>query len=186
MKQQDGLTLFELLMTVGILSVLLSASIPDFRELAESISGDVTLRGLAKAVQLGKSAAITRNAMVTLCRSDDGSNCGGSWHDGVMIFTDSNRNREIDGDDTLLRYFVFPNNNGSIRFRAFQNKQYLQLTTLGTTQDQNGNFTYCPYTGDIRFARQLVISRTARLRFAQDGNGDGVREDSRGKPLVCD
>ncbi len=186
MKKTSGLTLMELLISLGILSILLGLALPNFRAMAQSVSGDVTLRKLANAIQFGKATAITNNATVTLCRSDDGSDCGGNWQDGVMLFIDSNRNREFDGDDDLLRHITFPDGNGSIRFRAFQNKQYLQLTSLGTTRDQNGNFTYCPYTGENVFARQLIINRTARLRFAQDSNGDGVREDSRGRPLDCD
>ena len=158
---------------------------PNFRDLAQSISGDVTLRKLANAIQFGKSTAIVNNSSVTLCRSDDGFVCGGHWHDGVIVFTDSNRNREIDGEDILFRHIVFPDSSGSIRFRAFQNKQYLQLTSMGTTHAQNGNFTYCPLTDDAKFTRQLIVNRTARLRFAQDSDADGIREDSRGRPLDC-
>lgn len=186
MKPMTGLSLLELLISMGILSVLISISIPDFSELTESISGDVTLRKLASAVQLSKSAAISNNATVTLCRSADGFACGGLWQEGVIIFTDRNRDRVINEDDRLIRHITFPNGNGHISFRAFQNKQALQLTSLGTTAYQNGNFTYCPFSGNHLFARQLIMNRTARLRFAQDKNGDGVREDSRGRPLQCD
>lgn len=185
MEKASGLTILELLTTLAILSILLSISMPSFRHLAQSVSGDVTLRKLSNAVQFGKSAAIVNNSSVTLCRSRDGLVCAGSWHDGAIVFTDGNRNRELDGDDVLLRHFVFSDSNGSIRFRAFQNKQYLQLSSMGTTHDQNGNFIYCPFSGDERYARQLIVNRTARLRFAQDSDADGIREDSRGRPLDC-
>jgi len=180
-----GMSLLELLITLGILSVLLSISMPDFEELVESVSADATLRKLATAIQLGKSAAITNRTTVTLCRSYDGLNCGGSWQDGVLVFTDRNRDRAINENDRLVRHVTFPNSKGHIRFRAFQNKQYLQLTSLGVTHSQNGNFTYCPFSGDSKLARQLIVNRTARLRFAQDSDGDGIKEDSRGRPLSC-
>lgn len=185
-RQAGGLTLFELLIALAILSLLASLSLPNLRDIAQAVTGDVTLRRLANAVQLGRSAAITRGQSVTLCRSVDGMNCGGNWRDGVVVFTDANRNRQIDEEDALLRFITFPDSGGSIRFRAFQNRQYLQLTSLGFTHNQNGNFSYCPNGGDRRFARQLVLNRTARLRFAQDGDGDGIREDSRGRPLSCE
>jgi type IV fimbrial biogenesis protein FimT len=181
-----GMSLLELLITLGILSVLLSISMPDFEELVESVSADATLRQLATAIQLGKSAAITNRTTVTLCKSVDGLNCGGNWQDGVLVFTDRNRDRAINEDDRLVRHITFPNGKGHIRFRAFQNKQYLQLTSLGVTHSQNGNFTYCPFSGDSKLARQLIVNRTARLRFAQDSDGDGIKEDSRGRPLSCD
>ena len=182
----SGLTFFELLITLSILSIMLTLSMPNFRDLSQSVRGDMTLRKLANAIQFSKSAAITNGATVTLCRSLDGINCSGDWHDGILVFTDSNRNRLIDDSDSLLRHITFPESSGSIRFRAFQNKQYLQLTSLGTTHSQNGNFTYCPSDGEERFARQLIINRTARIRFAQDNDGDGYREDSRGRQLNCE
>ncbi|MDA0280557.1 MAG: GspH/FimT family pseudopilin [Proteobacteria bacterium] len=181
-----GMSLLELLITLGILSVLLAISIPDFKNLVESVSADATLKKLATAIQLGKSAAITNRTTVTLCRSVDGFACGGSWQDGVLVFTDSNRDRVINDEDRLIRYITFPDSKGHIRFRVFQNKQYLQLTSLGITHSQNGNFTYCPFSGDSKIARQLIVNRTARLRFAQDSDGDGIKEDSRGRPLSCD
>lgn len=186
MRLMTGLSLLELLISLGILSMLLGVSIPDFSEISESIAGEVTLRKLATAVQLGKSAAITSGTTVTLCRSVDGLTCKGNWEDGVIVFTDRNRDRALNEGDRLIRHITFPDGNGQINFRAFQNKQSLQLTALGTTAYQNGNFTYCPFSGNRLFARQLIVNRTARLRFAQDKDGDGFREDSRGRPLNCD
>lgn len=186
MESGKGLSLLELLVSLGVLSVLLGIALPDFSQLTQALSGDVTLRKLATAVQLSKMAAITNSTTVTLCRSIDGLSCGGSWQNGVIVFTDHNRNHIIDEEDSLIRHITFPNSNGSIRFRAFQNKQYLQITSLGITHNQNGNFTYCPASGDNKLARQLIVNRTARLRFAQDYDGDGTREDSRGRPLRCD
>ena len=180
-----GMSLLELLITTGILSILLGISMPEFKELAQSVSGDATLRKLATAIQLGKSTAITNKATVTLCPSTDGSACGGSWQDGVLVFTDRNRDRDINEDDRLIRHITFPNGKGHIRFRSFRSKQYLQLTSLGITHSQNGNFTYCPFSGNSKIARQLIVNRMARLRFAQDSDDDGIREDSRGRPLSC-
>ncbi|MEX0962629.1 MAG: GspH/FimT family protein [Pseudohongiellaceae bacterium] len=185
MNHTRGFSLLELLISLGLLSVLLSISLADFMNLAQSVSADATLRKLANAIQAGKSSAITNRTSVTVCPSIDGFKCGGGWHRGVIVFTDNNRNTKVDTEDLLIRHVSFPNANGSIRFRAFQNKQYLQLTSMGTTHSQNGNFTYCPFAGDVSLARQLIVNRSARMRFALDNNGDGIREDSRGRALVC-
>jgi len=65
----------------------------------------------------------------------------------------------------LIRHITFPDSDGYIRFRAFQNKQYLQLSSLGITHYQNGNFTYCPYSGSDKFARQLIVNRNAAVEL---------------------
>ncbi|GJM12316.1 MAG: hypothetical protein DHS20C12_07190 [Pseudohongiella sp.] len=186
MQKTRGLSLSEMLISLAVLSTLIGVALPDFRDLTQSISGDVSLRKLAKLVQLGKSAAIANGTTVTICRSIDGKVCSGNWQDGAIAFTDSDRDRKINGNDSLIRRVSFPNSKGTIRFRAFQNKNYLQVSSLGVTHYQNGNFTYCPFSGDNKFARQMILNRTARLRFAQDSDGDGFREDSRGRPLNCD
>lgn len=186
MEQARGITLFEILLTLSVLSALAAISMPNFQSLAQSISGEITLRRLANAVQLGKSSAITQGTVITLCPLSDGPECGRDWHAGIRIFGDVNGNRRVDPQENTIRQILFPDSNGRIRFRAFQNKQYLQITSLGITRNQNGNFTYCPISGERSLARQLILNRTARLRFAQDSDGDGIREDSRGRPLDCD
>jgi type IV fimbrial biogenesis protein FimT len=185
MTKSMGLSLLELLIVVLVLSALLGISLPNLSILMQKTQGELTLRKLANAIQFAKSSAITKNSIVTLCRSRDGIECGGEWRNGVLIFTDTNADREINGEDLLLRYITFPNAVGSINFRAFQNKQYLQLTSLGFTRNQNGNFTYCPDSGIATLASQLIINRTARVRFATDTNNDGLKENSRGKPIRC-
>ncbi len=185
MDRSTGLSLLELLIALLLLSLLLAASLPGFNTLMQQTQSAVMLRKLASAIQLAKSSAITNRQLVTLCRSADGSVCGGKWREGVILFIDINGDGKVNTDDKLLRHVTFPNASGELSFRAFQNKQYLQLTSLGFTRNQNGNFTYCPDNGQASLASQLILNRTARLRYAADTNGDGLKEDSQGKPIRC-
>jgi len=82
----------------------------------------------------------------------------------------------MNGDDRLLyrlQPLMIP---GSLKFRSFGNKQYLQMTPFGMTNYQNGNFTYCPENGDANLARQVIISFTGRTRYARDKDGESLRE----------
>ncbi len=184
-EENRGLTLLELLVCLFILSILLNSALPALGEAVTHKRSDVSARQLELAIELARNAAITRNLTVTLCRSNNGEDCDGAWHDGVLVFTDQNENRELDKEDSVVRYVVFYDYDGTITWRAFQNRQYLQITSLGFTKYQNGNFTICPKNKDLRFARQLIINRTARVRHAQDKDGDGIREDSRRRPIRC-
>ena len=181
-----GFTLLELLITLLMLSLLLLIALPDFRELIQQKQSDITVRTLTTAIELARTSAITDNKLTTLCRSSDGSECGGKWEDGILVFTDHNGNRKIDTEDRLVRYFPFPSSTGKLQWRAFQNRQYLQITPQGFTRYQNGNFTFCPHSKDLSLARQIILNRSARIRHAQDSDGDGIREDSQGRPIRCD
>ncbi|MEQ8314514.1 MAG: GspH/FimT family protein [Gammaproteobacteria bacterium] len=182
----SGFTLLELLITLLMLSLLLGIALPDFHELVQQKQSDITIRTLTTALELARTSAITDNSLSTLCRSSDGSECGGNWEDGILVFTDHNGNRKIDTEDRLIRHFPSPGSTGKLYWRAFQNRQYLQFTPQGFTRYQNGNFTFCPHSKDLSLARQIILNRSARIRHAQDSDGDGIREDSRGRPIRCD
>ena len=185
MRFSKAFTLLELLITVFILSLLFSLSMPNFQAMIEQRKADMIMQKLLQSIQFARVSAIRSGTLVTLCKSADGESCGGNWVDGILIFTDADGDRKIDGADELLRHIQFNHSQGTLAWRAFQNRQYLQITHLGFTRYQNGNFTYCPSNADPELARQLIINRAARARYAMDSDGDGIREDSRGRPINC-
>lgn len=180
-----GLSLLELIIVLSICSLLLSFALPNFAETISHKRSDIAASRLKQTIEFARITAITRNTLVTICRSTHGDECGGSWGQGVLVFSDHNGDREIDDTDEIVRYTRFHDYEGTVTWRAFQNRQYLQITPLGFTKYQNGNFTFCPPNGDAKFARQLIVNRSARTRFALDKDQDGVRENSRGQPLNC-
>lgn len=181
----SGLSLIETLLVLLITSLLITIAAPDFSSLVENKKADNVVRKLNTAVVLAKTTAITQNTIVTLCKSDNGKECGGKWKDGVLVFTDDNADRNPNNEDVVIRYFAFGNIAGDISWNAFQNRQYLQFTQQGFTRYQNGNFTYCPFNRKTELNRQLILNRTARARFAMDSDKDGFREDSSGRPIRC-
>ncbi len=180
-----GLTLIELLFVILLLCILLSLSLPSFSTLVNQKKSDIVIKQVQQAVELGKVTAITDSETVTMCKSNNGAQCGGKWQDGIIVFSDHNRDRKINQDDELIRYITFPELDGNLSWRAFQNRQYLQFTPQGFTRYQNGSFVFCPNNNKAELARQLVINRTARARITIDSDGDGLREDATGAPIRC-
>jgi len=117
-----GFTLLELLFTLGILATLLGLALPGFKELHRNTEMDIHARELAQLLQLARVAAITRNSLVTLCRSREGENCSGRWQDGILVFADYDGDRRIDAEDEAIRYHQFTGFKGEISWRAFQNR----------------------------------------------------------------
>ena len=184
--QMRGLTLVELLVCVALLAILLvSVNVGGFAETRDKRHAESAMTDIVSAIAMARQTAVNEATMVTFCRSDDGAHCQGQWHDGSIVFTDRNGDRQMNGDDRLLsrlQPLMIP---GSLKFRSFGNKQYLQMTPFGMTNYQNGNFTYCPENGDANLARQVIISFTGRTRYARDKDGDGIVENSQGEALAC-
>jgi type IV fimbrial biogenesis protein FimT len=181
-----GMTLVELLMVLAIVAFLvLQMAGPDWQARRERLQVDGVMRELLGAVDLARAHAITGNVMVTLCRSNDGERCQGQWRDGSIVFTDRNADRVLNDDDRILYRMQPIAAPGSLTFRSFQNRQYLQMTPRGFTNYQNGNFTYCAADGNAALTRQIIVSLSGRSRFARDTDGDGVVEGSQGKAVSC-
>jgi type IV fimbrial biogenesis protein FimT len=180
-----GFTLLECLIVMGILAILLAMSLSSWRGMAERQEGLQLLRSIADSVALGRSTAIKTGHPVTLCPTADGIVCGSDWNTGHMVFTDANLDRLLGSQDQLLHQASRGKVSGTVIWRAFQNRQYLQFTPLGFTRHQNGSFTWCGGDRSAQTAQQLIINSSGRLRFAVDADGDGFREDSRGRPLSC-
>ncbi len=180
-----GLSLIEILVCLTIVAFLTLVGTPDFSGWRQKKEIDALMRELLGAIDMARSHAVAENVMVTFCRSNDGRACQGKWDEGSILFTDFNADRVINGSDRLLFRLEPMKPGGTLTFNSFQNRQYLQMTSRGFANYQNGNFTFCPASKDPRMARQIIVSLSGRTRFARDSDGDGVAEDSQGKPLYC-
>jgi|TARA_B100001971_G_C18245198_1_gene573742 type IV fimbrial biogenesis protein FimT len=185
MGRGAGFTLIELLITMAVAAITLGFALPSLLHIMERNHATVSVNWLIGSIVYTRHAAIIKRTTVTLCPSLDGALCGGHWHDGTIAFTDHNADAKLNGEDQLLQKFNSPTNGSTIRWRAFRNRQYLQMTQMGFTNFQNGNFVYCSEGRDPRYSRQIVINVQGRPRQARDRDGDGIVEDRRGRPLRC-
>ena len=184
-----GFTLIELLITLTILAILLGIAGPWFNDLKQQQESTAAINQLVGSIQITRNAAISMHATVTLCPRSAGNRyiCGkrNQWQAGALAFLDENSNGRVDGDETIIQRFP-PLIKGSITYwRSFRNRSFLQINSRGITNWQNGNLLYCPPGDDPKFARQIIISVTGRVRFARDNDHDGIVEDARGKPVSC-
>lgn len=182
-----GLSLVELLIALSLVALLLFRVLdPDLAGIQERRRIEGAMDELVMAIGMARQGAVTENRLVTLCPGVNGRACRGKWHQDLIIFTDANGDREINGSDRMLFRLPAIEAEGELSFNSFRNRQYLQMTPLGFTNYQNGNFTFCPANGDPRLARQIIISLSGRTRYARDEDGDGIVENSRGEALRCD
>lgn len=186
MIARSGYTLLELLIALSILGVLLQMGLPSLVQMQRSREADVLMKTLTGHIALARSEAAIQGRIVTLCPSQDSVHCGGDWAQGSILFLDRNGDRLLNQDDRVLRVRHEEMPSGSLRWRAFGNRQALQIDARGFLLHQSGNFTYCDASGDATLNRQLVVNATGRVRMSTDTDGDGIVEDSRGRPLLCD
>ena len=182
----SGHSFFALLITVALISVGISVGMNSWSHLHQKGTATAQINRLVTAVNYARHAAITRRSTVTLCPSAmTGHGCNGRWHDDLIAFLDHNQDARINGKDKIINSIPSTAARGTLVWRAFRNRQYLQMTALGYTHSQNGNFTYCPNNRDLHYARQIIVNRQGRTRINHRRDAAGVPIDSRGKHLRC-
>lgn len=181
-----GITTIELIASLAIMSIVISVVGPGAVKIHNRSKATAEINWLIGAINFSRHAAVNHRATVTLCpnaRKD--FSCNGKWQDGLIVFADYNRNARFDGKDFVIESVQNTASNGTLNWRAFRNRQYLQFTKYGYTNFQNGNFTYCPENQDSHFARQIVINTQGRARVVNSRDAAGYPIDRRGKRLRC-
>jgi len=52
---------------------------------------------------------------MTLCTPKTESKCGGKWHEGLIVFSDRNKNARIDGTDKIIVRIPAQNKHDTIK-----------------------------------------------------------------------
>jgi len=182
-RHQSGFTLLELLVTLGIVGVLSSITLPALSSLVKKNRADSIQSLLRSAIYTTRATAISDNSITVLCPVDTG-NCGRDWNRGFMIFTDSNNDRVLDEDETLIEYQQLNKPGFDISWRASAGRDFLRYSPTGIAREF-GRFTLCHQSSDPSFARSIIVNRHGRLRLFRDSDGDGIVEDVNGDHPDC-
>jgi type IV fimbrial biogenesis protein FimT len=108
-RQRDcrGITLFEMVVVMGIVGVMMAIAIPSYRYVtnANRIAGEVN--GLVGDLQFARAEAIKEGQTVTVCVLGTLTSCAGggvtTWQNGWIVFSDINDDQTIDPGDPVLR-----------------------------------------------------------------------------------
>lgn len=164
MRLQRGFTMIELMITIMVLGIVLGLGVPGFRDLVLNNRQASAVNELVTALQLARSEAITRNtaapSAVSICASDDGASCAGTWADGWIVYTDADGDGALEGGDVVLRAVDAPASiaitgpGGAVRYRRD-----------GRSQDAT-DFVFCDSRGASR-ARVVQLSISGRPAAAK-------------------
>jgi len=107
MKQQSGLTLLELMITLAVAGILISLAAPQFRSMVQNNRITTQVNEFVTAVNMARSEAVRAGEPVTLCASQDQESCtnpgDGDWAIGWILL-----GRNAAGDQEVLRRWRAP------------------------------------------------------------------------------
>jgi type IV fimbrial biogenesis protein FimT len=127
-SRQTGFTIIELMITLLVLSILLAAAVPTFRDFTRNNRIVAAQNDLVTAMSVARSEAIRRSADVILCPINNPSNpaciAGNDWTNGWMV--------QIAGSATVLQTWPAPG--GDVTTTADINQlRYQPVGTVAAT-----------------------------------------------------
>lgn len=158
-----GYSLLELMMTLGLITVILTLGVPSFGNIVANQRLMAEINALFHDIHLARKESVVRRRVVSLCPTLGGDTCepGSDWSAGWMMFVNLDRDWPAvrdSGEPVLRRYQV----SRPTRIVANRRSFSLRSTELRAT---NGTVVFCDPAGRGT-ARALVISYTGRPRVA--------------------
>jgi type IV fimbrial biogenesis protein FimT len=176
--RRRGFTLLELLLCLSIMSLATSWGFPYLIAAGRSSEASQFTHILTRALMSARSIAVASGKPVTLCASTDHHHCLKTWWGEVslLIFTDRNRNYQLDGGDTLHLQQRLTLHHGTVYWRGSLGRPYLRYRGDGSAKEY-GSYSYCPHRDGIHrdgihAFRQLVVNRVGRVYLYHDGAGN--------------
>lgn len=100
-SNQQGFTIYELLITLIMIGIILSIGVPSLSSFTQNSRITGTANDLHSSIQLARSEAARSKQNITVCASansmDANANCGGTFNDGWIIFIDINGDLDRSG-----------------------------------------------------------------------------------------
>ena len=188
MKNNRGLTLIELLVTVAVLIVLLMVGVPEYRRMTETNRQVAAINTMVGDLNLARTEAVKQGRAVTLCGSTDGASCDTSdWESGWIVFTDQNRDTNVDAGDVLLSRNIGIPTGLTLRGSNFANADFIQYHPSGSMiGSDDGTFVVCDTkANNTSRARAVNVNALGRISVAQDPDGNGIRNDITNANVTC-
>lgn len=104
-QAQNGFTLIELILTLTVLAILVSLSVPAFQDFQQRQRIVSVANELVAHINLARMNAVTRGELTVVCPSSDGLRCSGSnrWEHGWVVFRDADRSGQAENVSEILR-----------------------------------------------------------------------------------
>ncbi len=178
-RRERGFSLYDVLTSLTVASVLSSVAVPSFQQVAASQRMTSAANSLITALHLARSEAIKRRERAVLCPSVDGRTCRDNsadetaWEEGYLLYIDRNANREFDADETAV--WVMGVAEG-LHIRSSVYRDHVTYQSNGMASGTNVTFTFCGKNGRGT-PRAVIVSNSGRPRTSTRGVG--------GSALVC-
>ncbi len=180
---QSGFTLLETLIVLAIVAILLMLTTPSFYAYSAQAESKAVIQKFAGLLRMARNNAINHQRLTLLCPSKNGLTCSDDWQEGVLIFEDSNSDKQVNNQEAVVYFQSSFITKGTIHWTALH--KHISFSGQGLSGSTAGSLVYCPDQQNPNYANALIVSFSGKIRRANDSNQDGILESGNNKNIVC-
>ena len=181
-----GMTLIELMLSIGITSILTSIALPNLNHFIVQLRVDNEISRLSRLLLTARNHAISSDSNVIICPIAGNGACSTDWHEELSVFIDNNGNQQFDSaNNEQLIATKSPIKSGDILKYAKNRTKITYQATGHLFGLSNGTLRYCP-KGYQDMSRAIVVARSGRFYATTDSNSDGKDETRSNQVIECD
>ncbi|ALO35646.1 pilus assembly protein [Colwellia sp. MT41] len=181
-----GMTLIELMLSIGITSIITTLALPNFNDFIVQLRVDNEISRLSRLLLTARNHAISSDTNVIICPIASNGACSSNWHEELSVFIDSNGNQQFDrANNELLIAIKGPIKSGDVLTYAKNRTKITYQPTGHLFGLSNGTLRYCP-KGYQDKSRAIVVARSGRFYATTDNNHDGKDETRSNQLIKCD
>jgi type IV fimbrial biogenesis protein FimT len=162
---KNGFTLVELIVTAAVLAIIATIALPAFQHYMAEQEVKATVSKLILANRSAKNSAALHHANVVICPSAGLAQCEpAKWSSGFIVFTDTNKNRQVDAGESILQTEALGLQYGTLDWKGGLSLPSLTFQALsGLPIGSNGSFYYCSFT-DVP-NQKIIMSKMGHMRI---------------------
>ncbi len=162
-----GFTALELMVTMAVIAILLSAGVPALRDYTWNQRMNAAMDTLLSDLKLARGRAISLNTRTVVCPASNAEDCSGrsSWQDGWIVFADLNSDRHKQPGEPLIRH---AGATGHLAISSSASRSSLRFYPNGSAPGSNATILFCDSRGAAH-AGTISVSNSGRIRSRADG-----------------
>jgi type IV fimbrial biogenesis protein FimT len=179
-KQQKGVALVELMITVSIVAIILAFVGPSIQGILIKNRIVAEINESSYLIQYARHHAIDEQAQVVVRPSKDYSVCSSDWNDPKIVFIDNDNNAIRGVTEELLVTL------GATSSTSLMTNSTNVIKFSGTGEANLATeILLCHNDNIVDHTRSLSVSLQGRVKMSADSDRNGVNENSAGAELLC-
>lgn len=162
-----GFLMGECLAVLALVAILLAASLADWQPLRWSLQAGQWGQQMQISLAQLRRQAMRDGRDLSLCASADGQRCQPVWTAAWMVFADDNGDGLRQPEERGMVMSPAIPNAWRVYWRGFRSQSLMLWLANGDAATSNGSLTLCPPGRHDAALRQLVISKSGRVRVVR-------------------